>query len=98
MEQIEFQEPCCIERNLPRLLTSGKVLVWHTNGDILFSHIMKSLACLAGNALHVTIATPVHEVAMIMEIANDFCTPNFIEALQDIVEADASIAEKPVGE
>lgn len=38
------------------------------------------------------------EVAMIMEIANDFCTPNFIEALQDIVEPNASIAEKPVGE
>ena len=68
MEQIEFQEPCCIERNLPRLLTPGKVLVWHTNGDILFSHIMKSLACLAGNALHVTIATPVLDMPMINDL------------------------------
>lgn len=52
-------EPCCSERQLPMLLKqtgNGQVAVFTTNGDVLVTHLFRSVAHLAGPRQRMTLA------------------------------------------
>ena len=53
-------EPCCSERQLPMLLKqtgNGQVAVFTTNGDVLVTHLFRSVAHLAGPRQRMTLVT-----------------------------------------
>ena len=57
-ETFNFQEPCCIERNLPLLIKKHPFCTWQTNGDVTFEKIIKAVSHLAGSALEITLLLP----------------------------------------
>ena len=63
MEKGQIIEPCCCERQLPQLIKSrmkdGEAFAFFaTNGDVLLSHLLKSVSYLAGNQHRLLIALP----------------------------------------
>lgn len=64
-----IMEPCCIENALPRLLKRHPLATWQSNGDILFSHIIKAVSWLAGNRLIVFLVMPVVNIEVLRVLA-----------------------------
>lgn len=63
MEKGQIIEPCCCERQLPQLIKSrmkdGEAFAFFaTNGDVLLSHLLKSVSYLAGSQHRLLIALP----------------------------------------
>lgn len=68
-EQFNFQEPCCIENSLPRLLRSHPFAAWQTNGDVTFEKIMKAVSSMAGNVLRITLVIPQPDLRILRTLA-----------------------------
>ena len=68
-EKFNFQEPCCIERNLPLLLRKYPFCTWQSNGDVTFEKIIKAVSHLAGSALEITLLLPKSELPILRVLA-----------------------------
>ena len=44
-----YIEPCCAERQLPRLLKEQGMAFFQTSGDVTVRHLMKSVGCMVKN-------------------------------------------------
>lgn len=44
-----YIEPCCCERQLPRLLKEQGMAFFQTSGDVTVRHLMKSVGCMVKN-------------------------------------------------
>lgn len=44
-----YIEPCCCERQLPRLLKEQGMAFFQTSGDVTVKHLMKSVGCMVKN-------------------------------------------------
>ena len=44
-----YIEPCCCDRQLPRLLREQKMAFFQTSGDVTVKHLMKSVGCMVKN-------------------------------------------------
>lgn len=68
-DKFNFQEPCCIERNLPLLLREYPLCTWQSNGDVTFEKIIKAVSHLAGSALDITLLLPKAELPILRVLA-----------------------------
>lgn len=46
---MSYVEHCCCERQLPSLLREHGTAMFQTSGDVLISHLMKSVGCMVSN-------------------------------------------------
>lgn len=54
-----YQEPCCIDKNLPLALRDNKgMLFFQTSGDVLLGHLLKSVSYMAGDSHVLVISVP----------------------------------------
>lgn len=63
--EIGYIEPCCAEKQLPPLLRDYPMVAFQTNGDVDFITLLKSVSCLAGNRLEITLMVPEVDVDML---------------------------------
>lgn len=68
-DKFNFQEPCCIERNLPLLLREYPLCTWQSNGDVTFEKIIKAVSHLAGSSLEITLLLPKSELPILRVLA-----------------------------
>lgn len=64
---MSYLEPCCIDRQLPALLKESKsgFAFFSTNGDVLLSHLLKSVSYLAGESHVLVISVPEVDISLL---------------------------------
>lgn len=62
-----YVEPCCCERQLPRLLRE-KTIFFQTSGDVTIEHFMKSIGCMVENGAEMWLVAPDVDVKLLRVI------------------------------
>lgn len=88
-DNFNFQEPCCIERNLPLLIKKHPFCTWQTNGDVTFEKIIKAVSHLAGSALEITLLLPNSELPILRVLAW-YQYRGWLKSLTIVTSADES--------
>lgn len=83
-----YIEPCCCERQLPRLLREGRVF-FQTSGDVTVSHLMKSVGCMVDNGSDMWLMIPSVNVKLLRVIAHWFAR-EWIVRLHLLTQDDCS--------
>lgn len=66
-----YIEPCCCERQLPRLLRE-KDIFFQTSGDVTIKHLMKSIACMVDGRNVMWLVAPDVDVYLLHTIRHWF--------------------------
>ena len=66
-----YVEPCCCERQLPKLLR-GKDIFFQTSGDVTIIHLMKSIGCMVENGSAMWLVAPDVDVNLLRTIRHWF--------------------------
>ena len=80
-----YVEPCCCERQLPRLLRE-KTIFFQTSGDVTVTHLMKSIGCMVENGSAMWLVAPDVDVKLLRTIRHWF-SREWIIALRLITNA-----------
>lgn len=67
-----YVEPCCCDRQLPRLLREQGMAFFQTSGDVTVKHLMKSVGCMVENGCTMWLMIPSVDVALMRLIRHWF--------------------------
>ena len=80
-----YVEPCCCEKQLPKLLRE-KNIFFQTSGDVTIHHFMKSIGCMVENGAEMWLVAPDVDVKLLRVIRHWF-SREWIIALHLITNA-----------
>lgn len=66
-----YVEPCCCDKQLPKLLREGKIF-FQTNGDVTVEKFMRATGCMVNNGSEMWLMIPSVDVKLLREIKHWF--------------------------
>lgn len=97
-----YIEPCCCDRQLPRLLREQGMAFFQTSGDVTVKHLMKSVGCMVENGSTMWLMIPSVDVAL-MRLIRHWFDRGWIARLKILTREDCgdvvtAETERPAGE